>query len=100
MKVLSIGGLFANEKLKSPKKNPKIKICVKECQNQRETSFSSNFFFIPDFNIFTVGPGSGKYKGENVLTYKSKGFTIPKAERSISNLEMRKTPGKFGNPNL
>ena len=86
-------GLLGNEQLKISRKNSNLGISVESFQNQRRTSFTNNGPIIPDLKIFTEGPGDGKYSGEDVLMLKPKGFTIPRAERSISNLETKKTPG-------
>ena len=94
MKILNIG-LFANEQLKISRKNSAPSFSIETSQNQRRSSFTSNIPIIPDLNIITDGPGTGKYSGEDVLMYKTNGFTIPRADRPISNLETRKTPGIF-----
>ena len=71
-----------------------------QSQNQRRTSFSSNTL-VPDLNVFTEGPGTGKYSfkqtiGRNSLESNIENqpqFTIPKSSRSISELSTEVTPG-------
>jgi hypothetical protein len=60
---------------------------------QRKTSFTSSIPIVPDLNIFTEGPGTGKYSGVNFFTLNTKGFTIPKAGRPLSKNDFTKTPG-------
>ena len=67
--------------------------------NQRRTPFSSNLL-IPDLNVFTEGPGVGKYSAKNIVgncliesnIENQPKFTIPKATRLIFKLN-NETPG-------
>ena len=80
---------FETEQFKSPSFRSSS---ITSFGNQRRTSFS-NSFVIPDLNIFTTGPGAGKYSGENSLKIKTCVYTIPKAERPLSSTDIKKTPG-------
>ena len=67
---------------------------------QRRTSFSRNYL-VPDLNVFTEGPGTGKYSSRETIGKLSiesnienqPQFTIPKAPRPISQLSTDETPG-------
>ncbi len=69
-------------------------------KKQRRTSFSSNIL-VPDLNVFTEGPGTGKYAfrqiiGKHLIESNIENqpqFTIPKSARSLTQLNNMKTPG-------
>ena len=68
-------------------------------KKQRRTSFSSNIL-VPDLNVFTEGPGTGKYSfkqtiGKHLIESNIENqpqSTIPKTARSLSGHGLE-TPG-------
>ncbi len=65
---------------------------------QRRTSFSRNFL-VPDLNVFTDGPGTGKYSSRETIgklvaesnIQNQPQFTIPRASRPVSQLQLNNT---------